>query len=183
MKKDNNNKILEKYLPASSSISGFLIPLAIFSLPILIVTFLINGFSALMLLALIPIPFLLNSNFDSKEKREKYIHLVRSQEEYFSVEFSDVGIERIGNTVNISYNWIISSEYALYKDYVSDIRYEEKVERILTNLKYNIKTKVTKYYITIKTIDNTEYQFSVAERYQAERMLTWLERKKHERNN
>ena len=112
MKKDNNNKILEKYLPASSSISGFLIPLAIFSLPILIVTFLINGFSALMLLALIPIPFLLNSNFDSKEKREKYIHLVRSQEEYFSVEFSDVGIERIGNTVNISYNWIISSEYA-----------------------------------------------------------------------
>ena len=93
---DNNNKILEKYLPKAIPIS--ILALITFSITIFIITYLINGFTHLNLFSLFPIPFVLHIHFDSKENREKYINLVRSQEEHFSVKFSDVGVERIGNT-------------------------------------------------------------------------------------
>ena len=183
MNKDNNNKILEKYLPKAIPIS--ILALIILSITIFIITYLINGFTHLNLFSLVPILFILNIHFDSKENREKYINLVRSQEEHFSVKFSDVGVERIGNTVRISYDWIITSEYALYKDYVSDVSFEEKTEKLSIKVRKTIiepTVKVNVYYITIKTLDNTEYKFCVNERYFAERIMTWFERKKHERN-
>ncbi len=143
MKKDNTNKILEKYLPTSKTIFAWF----------------------------------------NKEKRRQYIGIVRSQEERFSAEFSDIGIEYIARGIYISYDWIIAPDYALYKDYVADVKYEERIERQRVNCKYfNTHVKVTVYYITIKTIDNTEYHFTVDERYHAERMMTWFDRKKHERN-
>lgn len=183
MNKDNNNKNLEKYLP-KSSVLGIIIQTFILGVPILIFTYLINGISALMLIAIAPLLFCLYCKENAKEKRAQYINMVHLQEERYSVEFSDVGIEYISKEMSVSNDWLIAGSYALYKDYVSDIKYTEGYEyKEVPSEFINPKIKTKVYRLSIKTTDNTEYILNLDERYQAERMITWFERKIHERNN